>query len=68
MTYVEASVVFAQALAEDQCRPKPYRWTPPSRLTEYEVWSRIHPRGIGSSHGESVRLLLGRLAWLEVTR
>src|SRR2546426_37668 len=38
-----------------------------SRLTEYEVWTRVHARTLGSSHGESVRLLLGRFGWLEVT-
>lgn len=38
-----------------------------SRLTEYEVWTRVHARGLGPSHGESVRLLLGRFAWLELT-
>ena len=37
-----------------------------SRLTEYEVWTRVHARGLGTSHGESVRLLLGRLSWLEL--
>ena len=27
----------------------------------------MHARGYGTSHGESVRLLLGRLNWLELT-
>jgi hypothetical protein len=31
------------------------------------VWNRIHAYGLGSSHGETVRLLLGRLRWLEMT-
>ncbi len=31
------------------------------------MWNRIHARGLGTSHGESVRLLLGRLRWLEMT-
>ena len=38
-----------------------------SRLAEHEVWNRIHARGLGDSHGESVRLLLGRLRWIEMT-
>jgi hypothetical protein len=37
-----------------------------SRLLEYEVWTRIHAQGLDRSHGEDVRLLLGRLAFLEM--
>jgi hypothetical protein len=69
MIYIETSVVLAQLLAEDRCPPASL-WTEPtvsSRLTEYEVWTRVHARGLGASHGEAVRLLLGRLAWLELT-
>ena len=68
MIYVETSVALAQLLAEDQCPPESL-WTATlvsSRLTEYEVWTRVHARGLSSSHGESVRLLLGRLSWLEL--
>ncbi|CAN5851339.1 hypothetical protein BH24ACI5_BH24ACI5_23350 [soil metagenome] len=68
MIYVETSVALAQLLAEDRCPPESL-WTATlvsSRLTEYEVWTRVHARGLGSSHGESVRLLLGRLGWLEL--
>ena len=69
MIYVETSVVLAQLLAEDRCPPESlWAGTPvSSRLTEYEVWTRVHARGLGASHGESVRLLLGRLGWLELT-
>ena len=69
MIYVETSVALAQLLAEDRCPPESL-WTATlvsSRLTEYEVWTRVHARGLGASHGELVRLLLGRLAWLELT-
>ena len=55
-------------LAEDRCPPDAL-WTATlvsSRLTEYEVWTRVQARGLGASHGESVRLLLGRLGWLEL--
>jgi hypothetical protein len=38
-----------------------------SRLTEYEVWTRIHARHLGPSHGEALRPLLSRLSWLELT-
>ena len=69
MIYVESSVVLAQLLAEDRCPPESL-WTGTlvsSRLTEYEVWTRVHARGLGTSHGEAVRLLLGRIGWLELT-
>jgi hypothetical protein len=69
MTYVETSVVLAQLLAEDRCPPESL-WVEAlvsSRLTQYEVWNRIHARGLANSHGESVLLLLGRLRWLEMT-
>jgi hypothetical protein len=36
-------------------------------VTEYEVWTRVHARRLGPTHGEAVRLLLGRFAWLEMT-
>lgn len=68
MIYVETSVALAQLLAEDRCPPESL-WTATlvsSRLTEYEVWTRVHARSLGTSHGESVRLLLGRLSWLEL--
>ena len=69
MIYVDTSVALAQLLAQDRCPPETV-WQAAvvsSRLTEYEVWTRVHARGLGASHGEAVRLLLGRLAWLELT-
>ena len=44
-------------------------WAEPlvsTRLAEYEVWNRIYALGLGDSHG-GIRLLLGRLRWLEMT-
>jgi len=67
--YVDSSVVLAQLLAEDRL-PGPAFWqTGPlvsSRLLEYEVWNRINGRGLSPSHADDVRLLLGRLAFLEL--
>ena len=37
-----------------------------SRLLEYELWTRIHARRLGGSHGDMVRALLGRVALLEL--
>ena len=69
MIYVDSSVVLAQLLAED-VHPDPSFWEQgplvSSRLLEYEVWTRVNGRGLGATHGEDVRLLLGRLAFLEL--
>ncbi len=69
MIYVDSSIVLAQLLAEDRY-PDPAFWRAgpfvSSRLLEYEVWNRINARGLRPSHGEDVRLLLGRLAFLEL--
>ena len=69
MIYVDTSVALAQLLAEDRCPPATL-WHEPvlsSRLLAYEVWTRVHALGLTTSHGDAVRRLLGRLAWLELT-
>ena len=69
MIYVDTSVVLAQLLAEDQIPPSEL-WEEPlasSRLLEYEVWTRLHARGIAVSHGEIASRVLGRLAFLELS-
>ena len=70
MIYLDTSVALAQLLAEDQ-RPPSQLWQEPlvsSRLLEYELWTRLHARGLGASHGEAARLLLARIAFLELAR
>ncbi|MBV8771633.1 MAG: PIN domain-containing protein [Deltaproteobacteria bacterium] len=69
MIYIETSVVLAQLLAEDR-HPPDHLWNNQlvsSRLTEYEVWARINARRLRDSHADAVRVLLQRLAWLELT-
>lgn len=69
MIYVDSSVVLAQLLAEDRSPTESFWETSPlvsSRLLEYEVWNRIHARGLSSTHGEDVRALLARLSFLEL--
>lgn len=69
MIYLDTSVALAQLLAEDRTPPASL-WTESlvsSRLLEYELWTRVHARGLGRSHGEDVRQLLGRVALLELT-
>jgi len=66
--YLDSSVVLAQLLAEDRVPPERL-WGEPliaSRLLEYEVWTRIHARRLGQSHGDAVRALIGRLALIEL--
>lgn len=68
MIYLDSSVVLAQLLAEDRVPPERL-WGEPltaSRLLEYEVWTRIHARHLGRSHGDAVRALIGRLALIEL--
>jgi hypothetical protein len=66
--YLDTSVVLAQLLAQDR-QPPESLWERPlvsSRLLQYEVWTRIHARGLGESHGDAVRSCLARLAFLEL--
>ena len=37
-----------------------------SRLLEYELWTRVHGRRLGASHGELVRGLLARVSLVEL--
>lgn len=68
MTYLDTSVLLARLLAEDRVPPDAFwdRSLVSSRLIEYEVWTRIHSRKLAASHGEAARLLLGRIAMLEL--
>lgn len=69
MIYVDTSVALAQLLAEDRTPPAAL-WDESlvsSRLLQYELWNRIHARGLGRSHGDDVRQILGRIALLELT-
>jgi len=68
MIYLDTSVALAHLLAED-CTPPVGLWEAElisSRLLEYELWTRLHARGLGGSHGESTRQLIGRVALLEL--
>jgi hypothetical protein len=66
--YLDTSVALAHLLAEDRHPPDSF-WNESlvsSRLLEYEVWTRVHGRRLGSSHGEMVREVLGRVALVEL--
>jgi predicted nucleic acid-binding protein len=66
--YLDTSVALAQLLAEDRI-PAAELWSAilvSSRLLEYEMWTAIHRLGLGRTHGDAVRDLLARLAFLEL--
>jgi uncharacterized protein len=66
--YLDSSVALAHLLVEDRAPPETI-WQAPlisSRLLEYEVWNRVHARGLGRSHGQEARALIARLALIEL--
>jgi len=66
--YLDSSVALAHLLVEDRAPPETI-WQASlisSRLLEYEVWNRVHARGLGRSHGQEARALIGRLALIEL--
>jgi predicted nucleic acid-binding protein len=68
--YLDTSVALAQLFAEDR-RPPASLWGETlvsSRLLDYEVWNRVNARGLAKAHDESVRGLLGRIAFVELAR
>ena len=68
MIYLDTSVALAHLLAEDR-GPPPSLWSQPlisSRLLEHEAWTRLHARKLGGSHGEALRQLLARVAFVEL--
>lgn len=70
MIYLDTSVALAHLLSEDRCPPQEI-WQEAilsSRLLEYELWNRVHARGLSASHTSAVHSLLDRIYWLEFTR
>ena len=68
MIYLDTSVALAHLLGEGRVPPATL-WNEvlvSSRLLQYELWTRIHARGLAASHGEAVRGLIGRVAMLEL--
>ncbi|MBP8294573.1 MAG: PIN domain-containing protein [Burkholderiales bacterium] len=62
-------MALAHLLAEDRSPPD-ILWQEPlisSRLLEYEIWTRIHARKLGRSHGDAARSLLSRIAIIELS-
>lgn len=70
MIYLDTSVALAHLLAEDR-RPPNALWAEElvaSRLLEYELWTRLNARDLARSHGDAARMLLARVAFVELER
>lgn len=70
MSYIDTSIALAHLLAEDRV-PAERLWRETlvsSRLLEYELWVRLHARGLAGSHGEAADQLVARIALLELDR
>jgi predicted nucleic acid-binding protein len=68
LIYLDTSVVLAALFSEDR-QPDEQIWSETlvsSRLLEYEVWTRVNALNLGESHGEAVRDLLARVAFVEM--
>jgi hypothetical protein len=68
--YLDSSVALAQLFAEDRSPPRTVTESSlvSSRLLEYEVWNRIHARGLKDSHSEAVEALLDRISLIDLTQ
>jgi predicted nucleic acid-binding protein len=70
LIYIDTSVALAQLFAEDRIPPAEL-WEESlvtSRLLEYELWTRLHARGLARSHSEPATNLLSRIAFLELAQ
>lgn len=70
MIYLDTSVALAHIFSEDRVPPASI-WNHTlvsSRLLEYELWCRVHARGLAKTHAEPVRELLSRVGFIELLR
>jgi predicted nucleic acid-binding protein len=61
--YLDSSVLLSQLLMEER-RPPDWFWRQPmasSRLLAYEVWARVHARGVPEEQHSEVRGALARI-------
>ena len=68
MIYLDTSVALAHLLGEILTPPASL-WDDAlvsSRLLEYEVWTRVHSKGLTRSHGDHLRQLIATVALLEM--
>jgi PIN domain len=67
--YLDSSVVLAQLFGEQRTLPVAVgnEYLTSSQLLQYEVWNRIHARGLTRSHGQITRGLLSRVTLLALS-
>ena len=65
--YIDSSVVLAQLFAEDRLLPEAFAQASltSSRLLEYEVWNRIHARGLTHSRRAATEAFLRRVSLID---
>jgi predicted nucleic acid-binding protein len=66
--YLDTSVALAYLLSEERS-PSESLWSETllsSRLLEYELWVRINAYGLGKTHGEALRQIIARVAFVEL--
>lgn len=69
MIYLDSAVLLAQLLGEER-RPPVSLWSKDlvsSRLSQYEVWTRLHALGLGASRRAHATALLRALLHTEMT-
>jgi hypothetical protein len=67
--YLDSSVALAELLSEDR-RISPDIWSQEltsSRLLEYEVWNRLHVKGLARSHALEVTALFDKIFLVELS-
>jgi hypothetical protein len=68
--YLDTSVALAHLPVKDR-QPPDTLWRETlvsSRLHEFELWTRVHARGLAQTHAEVLRELTARIAFLELVR
>jgi hypothetical protein len=66
--YLDSSTVVAELLVEDRVLPRS-AWRQSlvsSRLLEYEVWTRLHSRGLASSHRAEAQAIISHVDLIEL--
>lgn len=68
MIYLDSSVALAHLFGEGRSPPAGlWRETVcSSRLLEYEIWNRVHARGLTHSHAGEARALLDQVTLIEL--
>lgn len=68
VTYLDSSVALAHIFDEARSASAAFwdRDIVSSRLTQYEVWNRVHVYGTSNRRQDRARVLLQRIEWIEM--